>query len=175
MRSPVSACDPGEELGAVGGRRQASVATARMPRTGRRASRAAQACERRDGAVHGASDEPAVAAQPLAEPDDAAEAVDHAEAGIGRGADQQPAIIGAEVDRREGAARPGGPVLLCRCWPAVRRTLPCSRPFHSIMWANRGAASRACCLEVSQKPGGGCDRPGPHAIHPRSRDGPLGG
>ena len=45
------------------------------------------------------SDKRAAARQALAQPDDAREGVDDGEAAVGRARDQQPAIVGAEVDR----------------------------------------------------------------------------
>ncbi len=42
----------------------------------------------------------------LAQPDDAGERVDDAEAVAGRARDQEPAIVGAEIERRIGRRRP---------------------------------------------------------------------
>ena len=53
----------------------------------------------------------------LAQPDDAGERVDDAKAVVGRPGDQEAAIVGAEIERRIGAARPS-----CRdSWRACRR------------------------------------------------------
>ena len=62
--------------------------------------------ERVDGAVHGGARELAVALQPLAEPDDAREGVDHPEAAVHRLGHQQAAVVGAEIERRIGALTP---------------------------------------------------------------------
>ena len=62
--------------------------------------------ERGNGAVHGALGKAAGRREPLAEPDDAAEAVHHAKrAAIGRRGDQQAAIVGSEVERGVGGRR----------------------------------------------------------------------
>ena len=53
----------------------------------------------------------------LAQPDDAGERVDDAEAVAGRARDQQPAIVGAEIERGIGRTRTSGPP----CPPVVTR------------------------------------------------------
>ncbi|TIT07216.1 MAG: hypothetical protein E5W86_28995, partial [Mesorhizobium sp.] len=58
--------------------------------------------ERVDGAVHRRLAEPAGGGQPLAQPDDAREGIDDAELAVARRhRDQQPAIVGAEIERGE--------------------------------------------------------------------------
>ena len=58
--------------------------------------------ERLDGAVHGCLAEPAAGGQPLAQPDDARKGIDDAELAVAaRHRDQQPAIVGAEIERGE--------------------------------------------------------------------------
>ena len=92
--------------------RQASVAISRARRTLRSASLAPQTFERLDGALHGRLAEAAVGADALAEPDDAREGVDDAEAVVARRGDQQAAIVGAEIEggieRIVGALAPRG-------------------------------------------------------------------
>ena len=110
IASPVSPAHPGQELAAVGGLAarlggdgaQAAHRPAREP--------GGAGMERRHGPVHRHLAEPAGVMQPLAEPHDAAEAVDHPKPVAGRRADQQAAIVGAEVERRE-----SGPGLARRC------------------------------------------------------------
>ena len=69
--------------------------------------------------------QPAGTGDALAQPDDARERVDHAEA-VARGArHQQPAIVGAEIERGIGRA---GQVLPTRAAPAVAARMPIGRP-----------------------------------------------
>ena len=56
-------------------------------------------------AVHRLVAEPARLRQPLAEPDDAAEGVDHHEVLVRGPRDQQAAVVGAEIDRRISLSR----------------------------------------------------------------------
>ena len=85
-------------------RRQASVATERASETLRRRSLSAQT----DSAPTARSIAPCESLpdwrQAFAEPDDARESVDDGEAVVGRAGDQQPAIVGAEIDRAIGVA-----------------------------------------------------------------------
>ncbi len=57
--------------------------------------------ERLEGAVHGGVRKPVALGEPLAEPDDAGEGVDDAEAAPGPPGHQKAAVVGPEVDRRE--------------------------------------------------------------------------
>ncbi len=52
--------------------------------------------------------------QAFAEADDAGEAIQYAKALAGRGADQQAAIVGAQIERRENR-RPAIVTVLCCC------------------------------------------------------------
>ncbi len=79
--------------------RQASVAISRMRRTPRSLSFAWQILRRLDGAIHRRLAEAAAAADALAEPDDAREASTTWNAAIAWPRDQQPAIVGAEIER----------------------------------------------------------------------------
>ncbi len=92
-----------EEGGAVGG----AAAGFRGNGTHCADVAAAQACgagvQGAHGAFHGLATEGAAVVQALAEPDDARETVDDAKAVIGRGADEEAAIVGAEVQSRERA------------------------------------------------------------------------
>ena len=100
--SPVSRLDAVEELLAVVGR--AAGFGGDQPRAPDRAAGELVGADlqRLDGAVHGRLAEAAARRQPLAQPDDARERVDDAElAGPRRHGDQQPAIVGAEVERGE--------------------------------------------------------------------------
>ena len=96
--------------------------------------------ERLDGADHRRLAEAAVGADPLAEPDDAREGVDDAEAVVARRGDQQAAIVGAEIERgverpRRRCARPArSAALAARRRPAAaarrRRRAAGRRPAH---------------------------------------------
>ena len=121
-----------DELGAVLGRAagfggdQAGAADVAVGELG------AADAERLDGARHGGVAEAAVGADPLAQADDARKGVDDAEAVVARGRDQQPAIVGAEVEG--GIERPVG-ALPPRCGdddrpappPAAQPGLPIDR------------------------------------------------
>ncbi len=61
--------------------------------------------KRLDGTAHGGITDATRGRYPLPEPDDAGEGVDHPEAVAGRTGDQQPAIIGAEIERGIGPPR----------------------------------------------------------------------
>ena len=57
--------------------------------------------QRGGGAVHRPVGQPARQSQPLPQPHDATEGIDHPKARGGRRGNQQAAIVGAEIDRRE--------------------------------------------------------------------------
>ena len=98
--------------------------------------------------------------QPLAQPDDAAEAVEHPEALAGGGGHQQAAIVGAEVERGEGRPRGEKGRLSAGCaahstigsfrctistlvsshgaWPASLHFLVCCRPTARVLSAGPG-------------------------------------
>ena len=79
--------------------------------------------ERRDGALDRGLADAAGCGDPFAEPDDAREGIDHAEAVAGRTGDQEAAIIGAEIQRRIDAASRSMPMACCRrgaSWTAAR-------------------------------------------------------
>ena len=104
MSRPVSCFTRARNAPPLAARRHASVAIARTQRTGRRSSRAAQACSAASARSIAAGLSSAGAMQPLAQPDDAAEAVEHAEA-VARGRrHQHAAVVGAEVEGSEGRA-----------------------------------------------------------------------
>ena len=97
--------DAGAKLGAVGGR--AAGLGGDQPRAGDPAVRhlVAADAERVDRAGDRRVADAAGRRHPFAEPDDAGEGIDHAEAVAGRPRHQQPAIVGAEVERRVGRPR----------------------------------------------------------------------
>ena len=103
--SPTSLGDAGAELGAVGGR--AAGLGGDQPRAGDAAVRhlVAADAERVDRARDRRVADAAGRRHPFAEPDDAGEGIDDAEAVAGRARHQQPAIVGAEVERRVGRPR----------------------------------------------------------------------
>ncbi|CDX24681.1 hypothetical protein MPL3356_410016 [Mesorhizobium plurifarium] len=97
---PGLALDPVQELDTVGGR----AAGLRRDQPGFPDLAVAQLLaadlQRLDRAVHGRLAEPAARRQPLAQPDDARESVDDPKLAVtARHRDQQPAIVGAEVER----------------------------------------------------------------------------
>ena len=104
--SPVCRATRSTNSPALAARRHASVAMARMPLVGRRASRSAQACRASTArSIAWALSCPRLL-QSLAQPNDPTEAVQHAKP-VGRGcADQQPAVVGPQIHRCErGGAR----------------------------------------------------------------------
>ena len=115
ISSPVSCFTRARNAPPLAARRHASVAMARSRRTGRRSSRDAQACKRRQRPLHGFGAELAGAVQPLAQPDDAAEAVEHAEPVARWRCHQHAAVVGAEVER--GKCRAGKPPRLAERAP----------------------------------------------------------
>ena len=97
--SPVSAPRPLDELVAIGG--DAAGLGGDQPRAGHRAAAHLLGAdlERFDGAAHGRVGQPARAQHAFAETDDAGERVDDEKAPARGLGDQQPAIIGAEIER----------------------------------------------------------------------------
>ena len=81
---------------------------ARTAETGTARQTGGAAMQGRHGAFHGVLAQSAGMVKPLAQPDDAAEAVDHTESIAGRGADQQAAVVGSQVERGEGRPRHPG-------------------------------------------------------------------
>ena len=110
--SPSSLGDAGAEFGAVLG--GAAGFGRDQPRAGDAAVLHLVAAdgERVDGAVDRRLAQAAGSRNALAQPDDAGKRIDDAEAVAGRPRDQQPAIIGAEIERGIGrAAAIGAPML----------------------------------------------------------------
>src|SRR5690606_24916972 len=91
----------GEELVAVGGPPAGLGRDAARPGDAPVPHLAGADLERGHGAVHGRFRQQAGAGQPLAEPDDARIGVDHTEPAGMRFGNQEPAIVGAKVDRRQ--------------------------------------------------------------------------
>ncbi len=79
--------------------RQASVAISRSRLGLLRTDLVAADAERGDGAIDRGFADAAGRRDALAQPDDARERIDHAKTVTGRTGDQQPAIVGAEVER----------------------------------------------------------------------------
>ena len=115
--SPVSALARVDELAAIGG--DAAGLGGDQPRARHRAPPhlVGADLERLDGAVHGRVGQPARAQHAFAETDDAGERVDDEKAAPRGLGDQQPAIIGAEVERainrRRGRPRRRARVFSC--------------------------------------------------------------
>ncbi len=87
-------------------------------------------------------------ADPLSQPDDAGERVDDTESVVARGRDQEPAVVGAEIERAvEGASRRRRPALRF----ARRR-------------GNHAFAVERCCLRPGSVPVRSDMRPGPRRI-----------
>ena len=98
MSRPVSARARSRNSGPLAARRQASVAI-RPERTTRcRWILAAHTLQRLDGALDGRLRQPAARGHALAEADDAREGVDDLEAAPRGPRDQQPAVVGAEIE-----------------------------------------------------------------------------
>jgi hypothetical protein len=73
------------------------------------------------GAIHGGIGKPAGGGEPLAQPDDAGKAIEHAKALLMRAGDEQAAIIGAEIKRRvKRASRPSWRMRWGRIRPLFR-------------------------------------------------------
>ena len=92
--------------------------------------------QRLDRPVHRSLGEIAAGRQALAQPDDAREGVEHGEAAVARARDQQPAIVGAEVERAIDVA------LVAPCGAAVFR-LPVPRTGGSAHWRLAAPSSHA--------------------------------
>ena len=109
MRNPVSLMRAGQELSAPLAAAAARFGRDRAHRAHRPAGQPrGAAVQGGDRAVHRGRAEPPGMVQAFAETDDAAEAVQHAKPVPGRRAHQQPAVVGAQVERRERRRR--GPV-----------------------------------------------------------------
>ncbi len=143
MSSPVSCFTRARNAPPLAARRHASVAIARSLRTGRRSSRAAQALSAEIARSIAAGTELTGAMQPLAQPHDAAEAVEHPEPVARRRRNQHAAVVGSQVQR--GKRRPGEPPRFTRERGAVGR-LDIPRLHHCIV-------VRAC--PTGQAPSGG--------------------
>ena len=101
MSRPVSCLHPDGKSAAVGGATAGLGGDRAQPPHGPpvQARGAGVQCAQR--ALHRDRAELTRAMQPLAEPNDAAEAVEHAEAIARGGGDQHAAVVGAEVERGE--------------------------------------------------------------------------
>ena len=149
-RDPGLVAHPLDELAAVA--RRGGRPRSRPSATARRC--AAAACRRRSPSAPTArsiasSRQPAGLRQPLAQPDDARESVDDGEAAVARAGDQQPAIVGAEVDRAIGVAvmlpprrrswfrRPA--LLACLCSRAGALATPCAMTHARFCPSPRGS------------------------------------
>ena len=117
---PVSSRTRSANCGRCSARRQASVATERDSETLRRRSLSAQTASAPTARSIASSDSSPLLRQALAQPDDARESIDDGEAAVVRAGDQQPAIVGAEVDRAIGVAM--------RVPPRARVLVPTARP-----------------------------------------------
>ena len=113
-RSTISSCSPSRSRTCArnsapfSAARHASVAIRRARVTPRAAHLVAADLQRLDRALDRRLAQPAGLRKPLAEPDDARERVDDPKSVGGRPRDQQPAIVGAQIQRgiRAAAARP---------------------------------------------------------------------
>ena len=105
-RSTISSSMPSRsrtvatKAGPLAAERQASVAMVRARVTPRAAILSRQTFKRLERAPDRRFAQPAGQRQPLAEPNDARERVDDPESLGGRPRDQQPAIVGAQIQRR---------------------------------------------------------------------------
>src|SRR5262249_29084295 len=92
----------------------------------------------------------------LAEPDDAREGIDHAKTVVGRARHEQAAVVGAEIERRIGAAAPvvaAQPVMRTHLRPAP---IPRGAPVRTLQARGTGAegpglvvhAMPSCCAEA---------------------------
>ena len=104
--SPTSSATRARNSAPFSAARQASVAIRRARVTPLVPHLVAADRERGDRALDRRIAEAARAGNALAQPDDAGERVDHAEAFAGRPRHQQPAIIGAEIERGIGRPAP---------------------------------------------------------------------
>ena len=91
--------DPGDELGAIVGAAAGFGGDAAGMGHALAAHLAGADLEGLDGAVHGGAGERAAGTQPLAQADDSRERIDDAEPLASRPRHQQPAVVGAEVER----------------------------------------------------------------------------
>ena len=96
---PGLAPDPADELGAIVGAPAGLGRDAAGMGHALAAHLAGADLEGLDGAVHGGAGERAARTQPLAQADDSRERVDDAEPLASRPRHQQPAVVGAEVER----------------------------------------------------------------------------
>ena len=138
-RMPVSAATRSMKPSAFDAARQASVAISRRRLARLRLDLVAADAQRRDGAVDRGVADTAGRRDPLAEPDDARERIDHAKTVAGRTGDQQAAIVGAEVQRGIDAG--------CR-----RRRMACRRARQPAAQLLPLAATRRALAVVSARP-----------------------
>ena len=130
--------------------RQASVAIRPARATRCRSILAAHTLQRLDRALDGGLRQAAARGDALAEADDAREGVDHLEAAPRRARDQQPAVVGAEIERGI-----GGP----------RRRAPGRRMLGSMR--RRRRHGRALARQARRQRRRACTRRPPHTRRPR--------
>ena len=136
--SPTSSAMRARNSAPFSAARQASVAIRRARVTPRLRILSRQMAERLDRARDRRLADAAGRRHPLAEPDDAGERIDDAEAVAGRARDQQPAIVGAEIERGIGRA-----AVIAAALRAVVTRIAIGRPPPPPGLAAVGARSRA--------------------------------
>ena len=122
MSRPVSVRARSRNSSALAASRQASVAIRPERATRCRLILAAHTLQRVERALDGGLRQPAARRDALAEADDAREGVDHLEAAPRGPRHQQPAVVGAEIERGVGGPGSGAPRRRSRGGSAVAAT-----------------------------------------------------